>query len=204
MFLISIGTFACILASLCGSQWVTLTTQGMGGKRIAAFNNGLWKECVDDGGPDLLCMDIEGDKKELTSKSTIWLKYVRGFGIAACVTASLTIILTAVGYWKNKVIYASTVIALFTGIKMVAALVVFQRNNHWTDEYNFQYGSSFDLGISGACLSGLTFINGLFSILYSEDKDSKPNRFCRRQDDDRNNEVCVQLNTVSIGKAVNV
>lgn len=88
---------------------------------------------------------------------------------------------------------------------MVAALVIFQRNNHWTDEYNFQYGSSFDLGISGACLSGLTFINGLFTILYSEDKDSKPSRFCRRSNyDESASEVCVQLNNVSIGQPVNV
>lgn len=204
MFLISIGMGACILASLCGSQWVTLTTQGMSGKTIAAFNNGLWKECVDDGGAELLCMDIENDKRGLSSKSTTWLKYVRGFVIASCVTASLVSILTAVGYWQSKVIYASTVFALFTGIKMVAALVIFQRNNHWTEEYNFQYGSSFDLGISGACLAGLTFINGLFSILYSEDKDSKPYRFCRRDEDDQKDEVCVQLNAVTVGQVVNV
>lgn len=115
MFCISVGTFACIVASLCGSQWVTLTTQGAGGNQIAAFNNGLWRECVDDGSPDLLCMDIENDQRELTSKSKSWLKHVRGIGIAACVTASFVVILTAVGYWKNKVIYAATLMALITG-----------------------------------------------------------------------------------------
>jgi len=147
-----------------------------------------------------LCMDIENDKRVLTSRSTVWLKYVRGLAIGAAITGGLTIVFTVIGYWRSKVIYASTVVALLTGVKMVAALVIFQRNNHWTEEYNFLYGSSFDLGISGACLSGLTFITGLFCILYSADKDSKPSNYCRQRHDDQPvDEVCVQLNTIQPG-----
>ena len=63
MLLVSIGMVTCIIASLCGSEWVTLTTQGYGGMPIAAFNNGLWKECVDDGSSELVCIDIEEDDK---------------------------------------------------------------------------------------------------------------------------------------------
>ena len=70
-------------------------------------------------------------------------------------------------------------------METVSCLVIFQKNNHWTEDYNFQYGSSFDLGISAACLSGLAFITGLFTILYSVDKDAKPHGLCcRRHHDD--------------------
>jgi len=201
MLLVSIGMFTCIIAALCGREWVTLTTQGYGGKTIARFNNGLWKECVDDvhGSSGVMCMDIENDKRALTKKSIVWLKYVRGLAIGAAVTGGLTIIFTVIGYWQARAIYASTIAALLTGVKTVVCLVIFQRNNHWTDIYNFQYGSSFDLAISAACLAGLSFITGLFSILYAVDKDAKPSSYCRQQVDDEVeiDEVCVRLNKMA-------
>lgn len=169
ILILSVTTFCCILASSVGNQWVALTMT-KDSKSLVAVTNGLWRECVDDRGQGFVCRNIKNQPHWMMGDMT-WLDTARIIAVASCALAFLTIVWSIVGFVRPSASYLATLCSLLSSGTISAVLIMYHAENQWTRQHNFEYGWSFNVGVVGAVVSGVSFLLGLFIGVYVENKE---------------------------------